>query len=93
MSDFQAKSGAEVLTPVIKEYPGIGELVTGSNDPNKVLFTALCMLNDPTINQYLLDCRLRLADRITKTVIFPREGMSLPEGQVFSAPAENEENK
>ena len=67
------------LEPAVKNYPGFGELTIGTSDANKVIVTALCMLNDPKVNQYLLDNKLKMVDRITKTKIFPREGMSLPE--------------
>ena len=66
--------------PKIKEYPGFGELIIGSSDTNKVLLTAICMLDNPRVNQYFLDNKLKMVDRITKTKIFPREGMSVPEG-------------
>lgn len=79
----------EDFIPVIKEYPGFGELTTGSSDPNRILFTALSMLNNPLINQFLLDCKLKLKDRMTGTAIFPREGMDLLDGAVYSAPVEN----
>lgn len=83
MSSFDGRGAAEEAIPVVKSYPGIGELVTGGSDTTRVILTALCMLNDPQVNQYLLDCKLRLSDRLTKTVIFPREGMSLPDGNVY----------
>jgi len=68
------------LEPTIKEYSGFGELTIGTSDANKVIVTALCMLNDPLINQFFLDNKLKMVDRITKTRIFPREGMFLPDG-------------
>jgi len=70
----------DALEPTIKEYPGFGELTIGTSDANKVIVTALCMLDDPRINQFFLDNKLKMTDRITKTAIFPREGMSLPVG-------------
>lgn len=73
----------EDTTPTIKNYPGFGDLVVGRSGDLKVLVTALCMFNDPQVNQYLLDNKLRLEDRITKTKIFPREGMALPNGEVY----------
>ena len=76
------------LEPTIKEYPDFGELTIGISDPTMISFTALCMLNDPQINQFLLDNKLRMSDRVTKTKIFPREGMALPEG-IYTEPTEN----
>lgn len=76
--------------PVIKHYEGFGELVTGSNDALKVLATAICMFDNPLVNQYLLDNQLKLQDRITKTQIFPREGMSLPQAQTYRSSDEKE---
>lgn len=83
MNSFDGRGASEETIPVVKSYPGFGELVTGGSDPTRVMLTALCMLNDPQVNQYLLDCRLRLSDRFTKTAIFPREGMSLPDGNAY----------
>jgi hypothetical protein len=83
MSEFDGRSASEDRIPNIKHYAGFGDLVVGRSTDNKVIITALCMLNDPTVNQYLLDNGLKLADRITKTVVFPREGMALPEGQTY----------
>jgi hypothetical protein len=88
MNSFDGRGAAEEVIPVVKSYPGIGELVTGGSDSTRVILTALCMLNDPKVNEYLLDCKLRLSDRLTKTAIFPREGMALPNGDVFVS-AEN----
>jgi hypothetical protein len=88
MSSFDGRSAAEEGIPVVKSYPSFGELVTGGSDVTRVMLTALCMLNDPQVNEYLLDCKLRLSDRLTKTAIFPREGMSLPAGNVYVS-AEN----
>lgn len=76
----------EETIPAVKQYEGFGELIAGSSDPVKVLFTALAMVNHPWANQYLLDSRLYLQDRITKTVIFPRNGMALPNGETYSVP-------
>jgi hypothetical protein len=89
MSSFDGRKANEESIPVIQHYEGFGELVTGGSDVLKVLTTALCMLDDPRVNQYLLDCKLKLSDRITKTKIFPRKGMSLPDGMTY----EEEESK
>lgn len=83
MNSFDGRGAKEDSIPVVQAYPGIGEIVTGGSDATRVILTAICMLNDPQVNQYLLDCKLRLTDRITKTIIFPREGMALPNGYVY----------
>ena len=72
----------------IQHYPGIGELTVGGG--REVLWVALCMLNDPLVNQYLLDSLLRLEDRMTKTRVFPRVGMALPNGQFYEEEEESE---
>jgi hypothetical protein len=86
MSEFDGRKASEDTTPVIRMYEGIGELIVGGSDANKVIFTTLCLLNNPQVNQFLLDNRLRLKDRITKTIIFPRDGMALPNGQTYVSP-------
>lgn len=86
MSDFDGRRAGEETTPVIRTYEGFGELVVGSNDVNKVVFTCLCLLNHPQVNQFLLDSKLVLKDRITKTAIFPRDGMALSNGQTYVSP-------
>ncbi len=70
--------GVEGLEPKIKEYPGFGEITLGTSSYDRILFTAMCMSDNPQINQYFLDLQLNLMDNTTKTKIFPREGMSLP---------------
>lgn len=86
MTDFDGRAANEVEVPVVKTYEGIGELVVGGSNKDRVVFTALALLNNPLVNQYLLDNKLKLQDRFTKTMIFPRDGMSLPNGEVFKAP-------
>lgn len=66
--------------PKIKNYPGFGEITLGTSSHERIIFTALCMLNNPQVNQYLLDHQLKLIDNLTKTRIFPREDMTLPDG-------------
>lgn len=92
MSEFNGRRADEDVIPTVQEFEGFGELTVGGSvaagDVNRIVFTSLAMLNDPVINAYLLANKVRLQDRITKTRIFPREGMSLPDGQVFSFPQE-----
>ena len=89
MSALDGKRAQEDLVPVIKHYEGFGELLTGGSDATKLIVTAICMLDDPRVNQFFLDCKLKMSDRITKTKIFPRNGMSLPDGMIY----EEEESK
>lgn len=86
MPDFDGRSAGEKEIPVVRNYEGVGELVVGSSDATRVLVTAICLLNHPAVNQFLLDNKLKLQDRLTKTKIFPRDGMSLPNGEVFKSP-------
>ncbi len=81
MSGFDGRRSDEDTMPVVKDYEGFGELVTGGSNPTNIIVTALCLLDNPQVNQYLLDSKLNLQDRITKTRIFPREGMALVDGE------------
>jgi hypothetical protein len=38
----------------------------------------------------MLSNKLKVVDRMTKTEIFPRDGMALPNGEVYEAPAAEE---
>ena len=49
-----------------------------------IIVTALCLQNHPQVNKFLLAQKLRLVDRITKTKIFTREGMALPNGETYT---------
>ena len=78
MSEFSAQSVSAEAEKKIKAYRGFGELVVGGGRLDRALLTAICMLDHPEVNQYLLDNAVKFEDRITKTKIFPREGMALP---------------
>lgn len=92
MTSFDGRGAAEDNIPSVQMFEGIGELTVGgtvaAGDATRVLFTALAVQNDPNVNAYLLANRLKLSDRLTKTKIFPRDGMALPGGEVYSAPQE-----
>lgn len=92
MSGFDGRRTNEDIIPRVKDFEGFGELTVGGSvaagDVNRVLFTALAILNSPQVNSFLLANRVKLSDRITKTRIFPREGMALPDGEVFIEPKE-----
>ncbi len=90
MSEFNGVSASKDVIPTIKEFEGFGEITVGGSvaggDTNRVLFTALAVLNNPAVNSYLLANKLTLTDRVTKTRIFPREGMALIVGDVYNEP-------
>ena len=88
MSEFNGKSAADTALPIIETYEEFGELSVGGNDVQKILVTALCMLNHPTVNKYFSDNKLKLKDRITGTVIFPRAGMAFPGGTLYDKETE-----
>jgi len=102
MSSFDGRRSEEDNIPTMQHFEGIGELTVGgaaaSGDVNRILFTALAVANNPQVNAYLLANKLKLADRFTKTKVFPREGMALPNGEVYHEPqeeavSEGQENK
>lgn len=84
VGSFDGRTSEEAQGPTTKNYPGFGELVVGGGDPLRVMLTAMCMLDNPQVNQFLLDHKLKMSDKLTKTQIFPREGMALPDGKNFS---------
>ncbi len=67
----------------VEYFEGIGEVTIGIGDNWRTVMMALCLLNDPQVNKYLLLRKLKFSDRMTKTKIFPRQGMALPDGQVY----------
>lgn len=105
MSDIEVKDSvkaeASEMTvdnmPQIKEFEGIGELTVGGNiglgDTTRILFTALCLINDPHVNEFFLANKVNISDRITKTQIFPREGMLLEQNKTYTSSSGQEENK
>lgn len=87
---IDGKKKNEDTIPTIQNFEGIGELTVGGSaaggDATRMLFNALAMLNNPLVNSYLLAQKLKLSDRMTKTRIFPREGMALPNGEIYIEP-------
>lgn len=87
---IDGRQAKEDTIPIIQMFEGIGELTVGGSaaggDSGRVLFIAVAMLNDPLVNSYFLAQKLKLSDRMTKTKIFPREGMALPNGETYSVP-------
>ena len=88
MVGFESTNKDEKI-PSVENFPGVGELTVGGTvaggDTTRILFTALALADNPVVNQYLLANKLKLTDRMTGTQIFPREGMALPGGEVFSS--------
>lgn len=90
MGGFRADNFAD--TVMIKEMTNIGELaVGGTSDVQKVILSALANMNDPYINEVLLAYKVNFLDRITKTRVFPRIGMALPNGEVYKEEPNQEE--
>lgn len=83
-SSFQSPSPVEEVK--IENFEGFGDLTVGVGSNWQILFTALCMQNHPQTNKFLLAQKLRLTDKMTKTKIFPREGMALPNGEIYKEP-------
>ncbi len=73
-------------TVIIANIEPIGELVMGVGSNWHIMMTAMCLHDDPNVNKFLLAQKLNMSDRITKTKIFPREGMALPDGEVYHEP-------
>ncbi len=82
--ELQSPNPLETLK--IESFEGIGELTIGIGSDKHILTTAIVLLNNPQINKFLLVQQLKMSDRITKTKIFPREGMALPDGEVYHEP-------
>jgi len=66
--------------PTVIDIEGIGEVVAGHGNATTTLVVGMCALNNPQVNQYFLASNLHLSDRLTGTQIFPRDGMSMPDG-------------
>lgn len=73
----------------ILDVEGIGEVMVGHADVQATLMLAACAQNNPTINQILLASNLKFTDRTTGTKIFPREGMPLPNGEIYATKTED----
>lgn len=89
--EFQPPSPLETLK--IETFEGIGEVTVGVGSNWHKLIFALVLLDNPNVNKYLLAEKLKLSDRITKTKIFPREGMALPDGKVYVEPITEEKKE
>ena len=90
MGEFRAETFADSV--MITKITNIGELaVGGTSDVQKVILSALANMNDPYINEVLLAFRVNFLDRITKTRVFPRSGMALPNGEVYKEEPKQED--
>lgn len=89
---FQSNNPADDMK--VEEVAPLGELTVGGGSANaQFLLTALCILDDPNLNHFFLVNKLKLRDRLTKTEIFPRDGMALPAGEVYTSLQPEEESK
>ncbi len=77
----------------VEKIEPFGELAVGGGSANaQFLLTSLCILDNPNLNYFFLVNKLRLRDRMTKTEIFPRDGMALPNGEVYTSPQPEKES-
>jgi hypothetical protein len=77
-----------------EEVPPLGEITVGGvSADTKFLVTALCILNNPDLNHFFLVNRVKFKDRLTGTQIFPRNGMALPNGEVYKSPEPSNEEQ
>ncbi len=89
MVEFRAENPADDMK--IEMFEGFGEIAVGGTSSNwYILMVAQCLDNQPLSNKFLLANKLKLVDRITKTRIFPRVGMALPDGEVYEEPEKEE---
>lgn len=89
MVEFRTETPADDVK--IESFEGVGELTVGGSSSNwYLIIVALCLLNDPQVNKFMLANKLKVSDRITKTKVFPRNGMALPNGEVYEEPEEEE---
>lgn len=89
MTSFQGTRAPDKIK--IRTLTNIGEVVVGGvSTPDPILqrmyviLLALINTNDPFVNEALLAQDVKFLDRFTKTKIFPRVGMALPNGQTYT---------
>jgi len=88
---FQSTNAADNIK--VEKIAPLGELAVGGGSVSaQFLLTSLCILDDPNLNHYFLVNQVKLQDRLTKTRIFPRDGMALPNGEVYTSPQPEEES-
>lgn len=88
MDQFKATgAGNAADTLKVETVEPIGELTVGAGSADSRFYlTALCVLNHPDVNNFFLKNKLKFKDRLTGTQIFPRDGMVLPNGEVYKTP-------
>jgi hypothetical protein len=85
MAEFRSDNPADAIK--IEDFEGFGEITVGGTSSNwYLIFVAFSLQNNPQVNKFLLANKVKLQDRMTKTKIFPREGMALPNGEVYHVP-------
>jgi hypothetical protein len=92
-SDVTVEKPASLETARIENFEGIGEITIGVGSNWYIIAISLCILNHPQVNKFLLAQQLNLSDRLTKTKIFPREGMALPDGEVYTELTTNDKKE
>ncbi len=91
---FQASSPTEELPVTAVNIAPIGELIVGGGSADvKFVLTALSVLDNPDLNYFFMVNKLKLKDRLTGTQIFPRDGMALPNGEVYKTPEPTNEEQ
>lgn len=88
MNESKSEKVTQKILPLkMENIAPIGELMVGGSSADyKLYLTALCILDNPNVNNFFLHNKLKFKDRLTGTVIFPREGMVLPNGQTYAVP-------
>ncbi len=91
-TQFQTQSPVDDLK--VENVEPVGELTVGGGSVNpQFVITCLCILNNPQLNNFFLLNKLKFRDRMTGTQIFPREGMALPNGEVYKTPEPTNEEQ
>ncbi len=94
-SGFQAKSSTNAADALkVVTVAPIGELTVGAGSADSRFYlTALCILDNPDVNNFFLLNKLKFKDRLTGTQIFPRDGMALPNGESYKTPEPTNEEQ
>ena len=89
MVEFKTENPADDMK--VEEFEGFGEITVGGSSSNWYLeMVGQCLANHPLTNKFFLANKLKIVDRMTKTRIFPRVGMALPNGEVYEEPEKEE---
>ncbi len=95
MDKFKATGAGNAADALkVETIEPIGELTVGAGSVDyRFYLTALCVLNHPDVNNFFLKNKLKFKDRLTGTQIFPRDGMALPNGEVYKTPEPTNEEQ